>query len=101
MKDKIKYDGQLMNEFRRVAENSTQVTAWYDHGFDGTVRGPFNRWFKCSEVNPLYMKHVANVADDCEFAAVAMNHFVQLLDLVEAQQKEIEELRIEKILLED
>ena len=68
-------------KLRELANKSTPVNAWYAH--NESVRGPFNRWFKCSEVNPEYKKHVSEPEDDCKFAAAAMNNLVPLLNYID------------------
>ena len=73
---------------RSLAKASTEVNQWSYHGADSTVRGPFCRWFKCTEVDPKYKKHVAESIDDCKFAAAAMNSMVPLLDLIDALEKD-------------
>lgn len=70
-----------LNELRELAKASTNVVAWYAHSQE--VRGPFCRWFTCSEVSPQYRKNVAATSDDCKFAAAAMNNLVPLLDEID------------------
>lgn len=72
----------LAQETKRLAEKATEVVRWYPHQYDGTIRGPFCRWFKCSEVDEKYRENVASVADDVEYGAEAMNAAPQLADAV-------------------
>ena len=81
---------------RDKANKSSKVVGWYPHGYDGTVRGPFGRWFTCTggKNNGKQPKSIADIADDVEFAAVAMNHLVPLLNEVERLNKRIAELEL-------
>lgn len=88
---------QRRDQLREIASKSTKVVAWYDDG--GTVRGPFNRWFHCTDVPEQYRSHVAWAGDDCTFAAAAMNNLVPLLDELDAMDKEIADLRMELLLM--
>lgn len=96
---KLNYDKKLLDSLREIAGKSTRVVSWY--AYHKEVRGPHNRWFTCSDVSGSNTQHVSSIKDDCMFAAAAMNNFVALLDLVDEQQRKIEELMIEKILLEE
>ena len=78
---------------RSLAKASTEVNQWSYHSDGPTVRGPYCRWFKCTEVEPQYKKHVAESIDDCMFAAAAMNSMVPLLDLIDSLERECETLR--------
>lgn len=62
---------QIAEKLLELKKNSTQVQGWYAHSQE--VRGPFCRWFTCSKVQPQYEKHVADVSDECAYAAAAMN----------------------------
>lgn len=62
---------KLAEELLKVERKSTRVVAWYAHSKE--VRGPWCRWFTCSEVAPEYKQHVAYTGNDCIFAANAMN----------------------------
>lgn len=62
-----------IKEDREIRAKSSQVVAWYPHRFDGTIRGPFNRWLTVSEVREEYKNNVASVGDDVEFFAHAAN----------------------------
>ena len=85
-----------MNALKELHDKSTKVNAWYAHGWeDGTVRGPFHRWFKCSEVEPRYAKHVAGVAEDTEYCAGAMNLAPYLINAVETLLKRVSELELD------
>ena len=67
-------------ELKEIIAKSTPVVNWYDHGYeDGTIRGPFNRWFKCSEVSPEYRDNVSDIANDVAFACAAMQNFLPLI----------------------
>ncbi len=84
-------------ELRKLANASTKVVAWYPHKYGGkghfggnaTVRGPFGRWFECyggdnGMGDPVkYPVPVADIGDDVEFAAAAMNSLVPLLDEID------------------
>jgi hypothetical protein len=84
------------DQLRELASKSTQVVGWYDHGLqDGTIRGPFHRWFKCEEVEPKYARHVASVPAETAFVTAAMNNLVPLLDELDTKDKEIDELNRE------
>jgi hypothetical protein len=65
-------------QLRVLESKSTPVVAWYAHSSE--VRGPFCRWFTCSDVSPEYQKHVGYKDEDCAFAAGAMNNLLLLLD---------------------
>lgn len=73
-------------ELRVLESKSTMVVGWYAHSQE--VRGPFHRWFTCSEVSEQYKKHVAWPWDDCAFVAGAMNNLVPLLDKVDELEAE-------------
>jgi hypothetical protein len=91
---------QTRDELRELISKSTQVNGWYAHGYeDGTVRGPYHRWFKCSEVDDKYKHNVAPVNDDVNFAAAAMNNLEALLDLLDAAEEKVADLQIELILM--
>lgn len=82
---------------RELAEDSTKVVGWYAHGggdrcelHEATVRGPFGRWLKISDVGEKYRHEVALAEDDAKFAAAAMNNLVPLLDYVEELKTNIE-----------
>lgn len=93
----MKLSLEELKELRDIASKSTRVVNWYPHYEE--VRGPYRRWFTCTEVSDDSKKHVASKSDDCRFAAAAMNNPVPLLDLIEEQQRELNELRAEQILL--
>lgn len=86
-----------LDEWEAVAIKSTKVVAWYPHGAeDGTVRGPFGRWFRCepgddqSKFYPGNKGVLASIEDDVNFAAVAMNSFQKLISVIRKQQEVIE-----------
>lgn len=99
---------------RAIAEKSTPVVAWYPHGpgdgyhpGQGSVRGPFGRWFLVSGgdngmQDPVkYPVPVAPLEDDAKFAAAAMNNLVPLLDELDLRDKMIEELVLLRSLLDE
>lgn len=79
---------ELRDQLRELESKSTRVVAWYAHSEE--VRGPFHRWFTCSEVNPEYKNQVAWQSDDCQFAAAAMNNLLPLLDALDERDRYIE-----------
>lgn len=64
---------KLIEEVLEKKQRSTKVNSWYPHGYEASVRGPFCRWFTCSEVAIQYEKNVAPIADDVEYCSIAMN----------------------------
>jgi hypothetical protein len=80
-----------LKALRDIANNSTRVVAWYPHYSE--VRGPFCRWFTCSDVSDIYKKDVSSKENDCNFAAAAMNNLVPLLDEVELLRAESKKLK--------
>lgn len=70
-------------EIREALDRSTKVVAWYPHPRE--VRGPFCRWFTCSEASngmgdPInYPVPVAKIEDDVKYCAIAMNSVPELL----------------------
>lgn len=78
-------------QLRVIESKSTPVVGWYGHPSE--VRGPFCRWFTCSNVNPEYQKHVGDKDDDCAFSAAAMNNLIPLLDLADKLESENAKLR--------
>ena len=81
-------------KLRKIAGRSTRVVGWYAHMT--TVRGPYCRWFKCSEVDDQDKHRVASTTDECEFAAAAMNNFVPLLDEIDRLRTEREDWLADK-----
>lgn len=77
---------------KAVGEKSTKVVQWYAHPIEGQIRGPFMRWFRCSEVYPEYAKRVASVEDDVTFAAAAMNNFLKLIAMNEKLVEALKEV---------
>lgn len=90
-------------KLRELAERSTRVVAWYPHSkHDGyhpgkaSVRGPFGRWLLVEGgSNGLndegnHPTPVADLDDDANFAAAAMNNFVPLLDEVQRLESALE-----------
>lgn len=78
---------------KTIAAASTKVNAWYAHG--ETVRGPFNRWLKVTEVDKQYAKHVAFSHDDARFAATAMNNMLRLIECIEDLRRQRDELELQ------
>lgn len=64
-------------------EKATKVNSWYPHELDGTIRGPFCRWLKVSEIEPQYQKHCGSIGDDTKYAAGAMNWEPKWREMVE------------------
>ena len=87
-----------LEELKKVANKSTRVVGWYAHPYEGEVRGPFGRWFTCTggENAGVQPESVADISDDCKFAAAAMNNLVPLLEHIEKLEKEIIDLTIEE-----
>lgn len=90
-----------LDALREVAANATQVVSWYPHGVeDGTVRGPYHRWFKCTG-NEDGKHPTANIENDVNFAAAAMNNLVPLLDHIEELERQIVDLTMHNELTGD
>lgn len=80
-------------ELRKLAEKSSKVVRWYAHGgSDGTVRGPYMRWFKCLEIEPEYRQYMASVTDDVEYCAAAMNELPRLIESLEVAIKALDDI---------
>lgn len=88
---------EYLTELKELCKKATQVVGWYPHGYDGTVRGPFCRWFHCDEVSPEHRKYVGEVADDVRFAAAAMNSLPALLELLDQKEAKIKELKADMV----
>ena len=88
---------EYLTKLKELCKKSTQVVGWYAHGYDRTVRGPFCRWFTCSEVSPEYQKHVASVYDEVEYCAAAMNSMPALLELLDQKEAKIKELKADMV----
>lgn len=71
---------------------STAVVAWYPYGYDGTVRGPFCRWFTCSKIDEQYEKHCGSIEDDVKYTAMALNSVPHLIVAHRAQSDRIAQL---------
>jgi hypothetical protein len=84
-------DLQMLKDLEK---NSTQVVGWYAH--PGNVRGPFNRWFNVTPVDPQYQKHCGTAEDDCKYAAAAMNYLPKLIERIEQLESQ---LAIENMLM--
>lgn len=79
-----------LSKILELCSRATQVVSWYPHGpYDGyhpgeaSVRGPFCRWLIVKEGggwDESKPKPVANVEDDAEFAAAAMNNIVAIIE---------------------
>lgn len=101
-KNFLKTIESICKEIKDRKAKSTQVNGWYAHAYeDGTIRGPFHRWFRCTEVAPQYRQHVASVADDVEYAAAAMNYAPLLVEEYEKLKEKYEMLKADLILLSD
>ena len=76
-----KYTVEEIKRLKDICNKASKVVTWYDYGDeDGTVRGPWCRWFKCEEgVVKNRPDSVSDVADDVTFAAEAMNNFLPIL----------------------
>lgn len=72
-----------IKEMREIESKSTKVSAWYAHNEDNTVRGPYCRWLKVSEVGEQYKHNVAHASDDAIFFAMAANNFNAILSAME------------------
>jgi len=48
-------------QLRELAGAATKVVAWYPH--PNEVRGPYYRWFKCTDIDPQYKDCVADTRD--------------------------------------
>lgn len=94
---KFEITDNVIEEIKECKSNSTSVVGWYAHSSE--VRGPFNRWFKCSEVNDAYKQYVSSTNEDCLYAAAAMNYMPSLIEEYEKVKRELEELKAEYILL--
>ena len=100
---KLRFGGpitkDLLEKLKEIASYSTKVVAWYPHWYDGTVRGPFGRWFTLTGGDngmgdPVkYPTPVADIGDDVAFAAAAMNSFVPLMNEVERLNGQIEAIK--------
>lgn len=66
-----------LNQLSELTQKSTDAVNWYPHRYDGTVRGPNGRWFKCLEGAG---QNLAYSGDDVEYAAAAMNALPDLID---------------------
>ena len=98
MSNLFKITDDIIEELKRLQKDSTQVVGWYAHSRE--VRGPFCRWFTISENEEEVRKgNVAYAGNDCEYAAAAMNYMPALIDELEKAKREIEELKVDRILL--
>ena len=80
-----------IKKIRELAAKSTKVVQWWPYSqYDGytspnaSVRGPFCRWLivtGATEGQQGY-EHVADLYDDAQFAAAAMNNIVPALDRI-------------------
>ena len=62
------------DEVLKLLKKATKVVGWYAHAEDYTVRGPFCRWFKVTDVLPQYEKSVGSKFDDVRYASACMNY---------------------------
>lgn len=88
-----------IRRLKKLCSKSTKVVGWYPHGHEGTVRGPFNRWFTCSEGSKHHQQNIASVNDEVEFAAAAMNNLKPLLNIMEQLLLEKANQQLEELLL--
>lgn len=78
---------QYLSELEKLEKAATRLNAWYAHeggdsyGPEATVRGPFMRWFRVTEVSPEYSKHVSDSFNDAKFATASMNALPKLLEI--------------------
>lgn len=84
-----------LERLKQIAAASTKVNGWYAHPHEGQVRGPFNRWFQVSDVDPQYAKNVAYKGDDARFAAEAMNNMLKLIECIEDLRRQRDELELQ------
>jgi len=92
----------IIERLKELHRKSTRVNYWYDHGSeDGTIRGPFHRWIKVEEVDKAYKDNVASVAEDAAYCTAALNYVPLLLKEIEMLQRKVNDLEVNKILLED
>ena len=82
----------LLKELEELEKNSSRVVAWYSHGDeDGTIRGPWHRWFKCQEGDNGRPDSIGTVKEDCDYAAAAMNSLPALLQIIKTQREALKE----------
>ena len=86
MTDKIT---AILDEGERIKNNSTEVVAWYPHELDGTVRGPFGRWFKAVEVHKEYKEHVSPITEDVIYCAHALTNYPKTTKALRRAAEEI------------
>ena len=79
--------------FKKVCQKASRVVGWWAHSEDNTIRGPFGRWFTCSEIPLEYKKYMSDISDDVEYASTAMNAFPHLLNHIETLEREIARLK--------
>lgn len=72
-----------LEKLRSVGEKSSEVCGWWPYPEDGTIRGPFHRWFKCQEGDVDHQEKLASVEDDVKFFSTAANEFNSLLKINE------------------
>jgi hypothetical protein len=83
---------ELLDRLREIANKSSHMVAWYPHRYEGQVRGGFCRWFECTEGggwDKSKASPIADVADDVEYCAAAMNHMPALLDYIDQLRAEL------------
>lgn len=85
-----------LTQWEEIIKKSTKAVLWYPHTYDGTIRGPFNRWFRCergddqSDKYPPNKGLISSIECDVEFAALAMNNFQKLIDTVRKKDGALE-----------
>lgn len=82
-----------LKELKELKEKSTKVVGWHASGEH--VKGPFYRWFTCTEAVAEYADQVATRADDAKYCAAAMNALPQLIERVEKLSEAVEILTSE------
>lgn len=80
---------EILSVYDTLKANSTRVNGWWAHREDGTIRGPFCRWLTVSEVDPIYKKNVAEIGDDVDYAAAAMNDLPKVIEALRTAMSQI------------
>lgn len=81
----------IIDLIRKTYVKSTSVVGWYSHRIEGEVRGPFNRWIVPRKVHKDYEHNVADVADEVEYIAAAMNYAPNLVLEIEKLKAELKQ----------
>lgn len=85
----------IIDLIRKTYVKSTSVVGWYSHRFEGEVRGPFHRWIVPRKVHKDHEHNVADVADEVEYIAAAMNYAPNLV--LEIEKLKAENNRLNKL----